>query len=59
MMADDTEKRLALAEKTIADLWKCVDRLFSYHGQQSPRWAHNKRVDMARYFEERRKAVAS
>jgi hypothetical protein len=56
---DDIEQRIAMLEKTVSELWKCIDELYAFHGRQSPRWAHNRRVDMARYFEERRKAVAS
>jgi hypothetical protein len=58
-MADDTEQRLALLEKNVSDLWKCVDDLFALHGRQSPRWARDQRRDMALYFERRRKAVTS
>jgi hypothetical protein len=58
-MADDTDQRLALLEKNVSDLWKCVDDLFALHGRQSPRWAHDQRRDMALYFERRRKAVTS
>jgi hypothetical protein len=58
-MADDIEQRLALLEKNVSDLWKCVDDLFGLHGRQSPRWAHDQHRDMALYFERRRKAVTS
>jgi hypothetical protein len=58
-MSDHIEQRLALLEKNVSDLWKCVDDLFALHGRQSPRWAHDQRKDMADYYARRRKAMAS
>jgi hypothetical protein len=58
-MADDTEQRIAMLEKTVAELWRCCDDLYSMHGRQSPRWAHDQRKDMADYYARRRKAAAS
>jgi hypothetical protein len=54
---DDTQERIAILEKTVADLWECVDDLYAKHGQNSPRWAQ--RRDMADYYERRRKAIGS
>jgi hypothetical protein len=58
-MTEDTEQRISILEKTVADLWKCCDEQYSMHGRQSPRWAHDQRRDMALYFEKRQKAMAS
>jgi hypothetical protein len=54
-MADDIERRLAMLEQAVSDLWKCIDALYAKHGQNSPRWAQ--RRDMALYYENRRKAL--
>jgi hypothetical protein len=35
--ADDIEQRIAMLEKTVAELWRCCDDLYSKHGQNSPR----------------------
>jgi hypothetical protein len=58
-MADDIEQRIATLEKTVANLWRAIDELYSFHGRMSPRWAHDQRRDMALYYERRRKALAS
>jgi hypothetical protein len=56
-MTNDTEQRLDALEKTVADMWRCIDDLYTKHGQNSPRWAQ--RRDMADYYERRWKAVSS
>ena len=58
-MADNIEQRLAMLEKTVSDLWKCIDELYAFHGRESPRRAHDQRKDLADYYARRRKAIAS